>query len=808
MKTPMTIMKRLTVIMIVGAILALAPETSVAQSGYDLFQQALVKERADGNIEEAILLYQRIVRDFTADRALAARALVQLGRSYEKLGSTEARSAYERVLREYADQGEMAAEAGTRLAAMNRDVTDADERGIVARQLWANAAGGDIQSLSPDGRYLAFVDWSAGFGGDSTLRGHADLAIFDITSGRSRLVTNRPSQMEIDTYIADPIWSADGAYLAYTLWDITWAHQQLHIVRPDGTGDRILVANDELPRIRPMAWSPNGDFVVCVIRGWDNMRSIAIVSVKDGSVRVLKTLGQHTPWPLSLSPDGRYVVYDYWQAEGTTKHDVFLLATDGSSEIRLISHTADDERPFWTPDGQRVVFLSDRSGRRSLWAVRVKDGHAEGDPELVRPDVGQMVTLGFSRAGGLYYRLPIRVSDIHVADIDLTGDGSISSPTPLTDRFVGTNGGPAWSPDGKQIAYLSLRGAGGYGSPHAVVKSLETGEERAFALPFPTFASGLRPTWTSDGRHLLIEGGEWVGSRVSYRLNIATGKVRREAFLRDPRGMAGCFGTDGTCTFITDAQGASLRTAGLRLIGQRGSDILKRFRDGEETLRPGERILWVRNGVRRLLPGGETETECHGYPVSPRGHMHTWELSPDGTQLAFAMAADSSRSVSNLLLVMPISGDEARLADQDRRGLEACLAQRRGGRPDAELLYRSLVGSYPDDIDELARVEADQEIFLVRWTPDGKKLLFAVSDMDEEQVRGEHVVHGLWQVSVDGGPSKRLSVSGEPTGVCRDRCFADMSFSPDGSHIAFSSVETRAEIWMMEGFPWQDASRK
>jgi signal transduction histidine kinase len=52
---------------------------ALAQSGQDLFQQALVKERADGQLQDAIALYERIVRESSGDRELAARALVQMG---------------------------------------------------------------------------------------------------------------------------------------------------------------------------------------------------------------------------------------------------------------------------------------------------------------------------------------------------------------------------------------------------------------------------------------------------------------------------------------------------------------------------------------------------------------------------------------------------------------------------------------------------------------------------------------------------------------------------------------------------------
>ena len=64
----------------------LAAAVVAAESGAELFQKALTAEQAAGNLEEAIKLYQRVAKDFAADRALAAKALVQEARCYEKLG--------------------------------------------------------------------------------------------------------------------------------------------------------------------------------------------------------------------------------------------------------------------------------------------------------------------------------------------------------------------------------------------------------------------------------------------------------------------------------------------------------------------------------------------------------------------------------------------------------------------------------------------------------------------------------------------------------------------------------------------------
>ena len=101
----------------VAGLLVLHTAAPFAQSGYDLLQKALAAERADGNLQQAIELYQRVAREFASDRALAARALVRMADCYTKLGNAQARAIYERVAREYPEQTAAVQEARTHLQA-------------------------------------------------------------------------------------------------------------------------------------------------------------------------------------------------------------------------------------------------------------------------------------------------------------------------------------------------------------------------------------------------------------------------------------------------------------------------------------------------------------------------------------------------------------------------------------------------------------------------------------------------------------------------------------------------------------------
>ena len=106
---------------VVWALLAafvVAPEGArSAEDARQLFEAANHQELVVGDFEAAIGLYRRTFEAAGSDRALAARALLRIGRAYETLGRQEAALAYRRLIEEFGDQAEAAA-ARERLAAL------------------------------------------------------------------------------------------------------------------------------------------------------------------------------------------------------------------------------------------------------------------------------------------------------------------------------------------------------------------------------------------------------------------------------------------------------------------------------------------------------------------------------------------------------------------------------------------------------------------------------------------------------------------------------------------------------------------
>jgi Tol biopolymer transport system component len=674
-----------------------------------LMQAAHQKQLVEGQLGEAIQLYKRIVQEHPGNRVVAAHALLEMGQCYEKLGNTEARNAYERLLREYGDQNEAAAQARIRLAAISSSKVVSGSSEMVTRRVWA---GPDVNvggSLSPDGRYLSCVDLATG-----------DLALRDLATGKMRRLTNEGSSTELADLRGSAI-SPDGKEVVYN-WFNKDGSPDLRVARVDGSAPRILYGDKGvLPA--PADWSPDGKYILTSIYRPPGSFQIALISVLDGSMRVLKTLDWF-PTRITFSPDGRYIAYDLAQQQDSGNRDIFLLAADSSREIRVVEHPADDQLLGWTPDGNHILFASDRSGTMSVWAIRVADGKPQGLPELVKPDIGQVLPIGFTRSGSFYYGLVIGTSDIYTAEFDSATGKVVTQPQDATPRFVGSNSSPAWSRDGQYLAYISHnRHWLASQRPEIVsIRSLKTGEERDLP-PKLTFLWGpLR--WSPDGRSILASGKDWKVRHGLFLIDAQTGAVTPVLWWGDAEISNPAWFPDGKRLLYSSRQGESSTTT--------------------------ETIL-----VRDVETGRETEL----FRPTPGSKIDDIALSPDGRQVALTLMEKETRS--SVLKVLPVAGGEA---------------------------------------SELVRVKEPETIVgdSLSWSSDSRYIVFG-----KGRTTGKEGKTQMLAISPRGGDPHAL-------GLAMDSV-REVSFSPDGHHLAFSASagKDKIEVWLMENFlPTLKAARQ
>jgi Tol biopolymer transport system component len=286
-----------------------------------------------------------------------------------------------------------------------------------------------------------------------------------------------------------------------------------------GQEPKVLYSNPELYYIVPVGFFPDGKRILALFQRKDRSVQMVIFAIEDQSVNVLKTVDWRGPGKTALSPDGRYIAYDFPVGEGEAPRDIFLLAADGSQEIPLVSHPANDEVLGWAPDGSAVLFASDRGGRRGAWLLPVTGGKAQDAPRVVKSELDVAMAIGFSRDGSFFYGFRTGMQDIYTAALDFEAGKLLGAPEKLTQRFVGSNRSPAWSADGKYLAYLSRRKDRVPGPYTIVIRSIETGQERDI---HPQTGYIAQVKWAPDGRSLYFASPDERSRWTVFRLNVET----------------------------------------------------------------------------------------------------------------------------------------------------------------------------------------------------------------------------------------------------------------------------------------------
>ncbi|MDA2938325.1 protein kinase, partial [Acidobacteria bacterium AH-259-A15] len=190
----------------------------------------------------------------------------------------------------------------------------------------------------------------------------------------------------------------------------------------------------------------------------------------------------------TFSPDGQRVALTLFKG-GTFWVGVYDLRRD---LLTPIAFAGDNLLPTWTPDGERITYLSNPSGEYSHYSIST-DG--SGEPESVFTEAhGFCCQRGVWSPDGeqLLYAKPNEQTGL---DIWILSRSQDASARPLVDD-PGRQQGPVFSPDGRFIAY----------------ESDESGAPEIYVRPFPDVdrgrqrvspSGGRNPVWSRDGREIL-----------------------------------------------------------------------------------------------------------------------------------------------------------------------------------------------------------------------------------------------------------------------------------------------------------------
>ena len=228
------------------------------------------------------------------------------------------------------------------------------------------------------------------------------------------------------------------------------------------------------------------------------------MSAADGSVRVLKSFGpQRSPNNLSFSPDGRFIAYDVPPAEDGPARDVVVAAVDGSREVPVVSHAANDELLGWFADGQRLLLTSDRTGTNDVYALVILDGRAQGEPRILKRDVGAVTAaMGFTRSGEFVFGTRPDSADVQLATLDAAG-----RLTDTRSHWREASRGTASRQRGRPTDSISCtchRCRYQQNQKHFSSTRPEQAQVRTIPVAMRWFHNAV--SWDADGRHVLLQG--------------------------------------------------------------------------------------------------------------------------------------------------------------------------------------------------------------------------------------------------------------------------------------------------------------
>jgi tol-pal system beta propeller repeat protein TolB len=254
--------------------------------------------------------------------------------------------------------------------------------------------------------------------------------------------------------------------------------RDIWLINPDGEDEYNLTGEMDNVFAEAPVWAPDGQSIAYDgLVGDAETRDIMLVTLAGPQIFQLTVLPDYDCYP-SFSPDGEKIVY---MSERDDNRDLYIMDRNGNDLARLTDDLSNDYEPAWSPNGEQIAFVSRRTGHSQIYVMddQGRNARALTDSDSLdwrpswSPD-GEWIAFESWRNGS---------GDIFIMRKD-GSDLQQLTTSPSED------GHPDFSPDGRYLIFHSRR----TGDYQLFVMELEN-PENVWHLP-TTSVRSLLPTWS------------------------------------------------------------------------------------------------------------------------------------------------------------------------------------------------------------------------------------------------------------------------------------------------------------------------
>ncbi len=474
------------------------------------------------------------------------------------------------------------------------------------------------------------------------------------------------------------------------------------------------------------------------------------------------TTDEGTWMTIDVSPNGNRIIFDLLG-------DLYLIPINGGEAQRITSGPAWDSQPRFSPDGEHILFVSDRSGSDNLWLIHVNTGELRA---LTKEKAFLLGSPVFSPNGSYIVarkgRNILRLNEIWLYHKE--GGKGIQ----LTKSEGPTTGvaGPTFSPDGKYIYFSS--------SPQGVRLHEDLGHWQVSRLNRDTgkietitslYGGGLRPIVSPNGRYLVY--GSRYDAKTGMRLrDLESGAEQWLVYPIDRDEQEGW-----ACSDILP--GYDFTPDSRAIVLSYGGKIHKiDIADQHDTLIPFKALVQQQLATRKLFSRRIEEG-----PIQVR-QVRWPNQSPDGNKLVFS-------ALGKIWIMDLPSGKPQRLTHNPEREYAPNFSP--DGKWITYVSWSDKEGGY------LWKVATDggKPLKLSRtpafchnpcWSPDGKIIAFVRGSAQAWLSQDSSDVQKICWIPADGGEYHEIVASPLP-GPGRIPPVQQPTFSEDGQRIYYLDYE-------------------